>query len=281
MPELKHARANGLEFAYFEEGDGPLVLIAHGFPDTAHTWDVVRPALASAGYRAVTPFMRGYHPSEVPKHEDFHSDTLGRDLLALADKLKREDEKAIFIGHDWGASAVYSAAGIAPETMRLMITLAIPHPAAMLPTPRVLWSVRHFWTLSRRNAAAMVRADDFAFVDELWRRWSPAWVVPPEETRDVKESFRHPGSLEAALGYYRAITPSVPKTQRRPVQVPAVAIGGTDDIVEPSAYERARSRYRKTYEVVTMPGGHFLHREHPERFVAELLGALSRHAPIE
>ena len=54
--------ANGLRFAYLEEGSGPLVLLLHGFPDTAHTWDELRPRIAAKGYRAVSPFMRGYSP---------------------------------------------------------------------------------------------------------------------------------------------------------------------------------------------------------------------------
>jgi pimeloyl-ACP methyl ester carboxylesterase len=224
--------------------------------------------------------MRGYHPSEIPKEEAFDSDTLAHDLLSLADALREREEKAIFIGHDWGASACYSAAGIAPEAMRLMITIAIPHPAGILPTPQLLWAARHFLSLRRKNAAAMVRANDFAHIDALWRRWSPGWDVPPEETRDVKEAFSHPGSLEAALGYYRALRPYIPKEQRRMVEVPSVVIGGTEDVVDAAVYERARRRYRAGCDIVIMPGGHFLHREHPKRFQRELLQTLSRHAPV-
>jgi|GEM_PF-3747368 len=88
-PELKYVQANGLRFAYFEEGTGPLVLLLHGFPDTAHAWDQVRPALAAAGFRAVSPFTRGYAPTEVPRDEAFDADTLGRDALALIEALLR------------------------------------------------------------------------------------------------------------------------------------------------------------------------------------------------
>jgi pimeloyl-ACP methyl ester carboxylesterase len=85
--------ANGLKFAYLEEGSGPLVLMLHGFPDTAHTWDDLRPRIAAKGYRAVSPFMRGYHPSAIPDQE-----TLARDPLALIEALGARD--AIIIGHD-------------------------------------------------------------------------------------------------------------------------------------------------------------------------------------
>ena len=105
--------ANGVTFAYLTEGKGPLVLLLHGFPDTAHSWDRVIPALAAAGYRVVAPFMRGYHPTQIPADGQYDTDTLGRDALALISALG--EEKAIVVGHDWGASAAYSAATLGPE----------------------------------------------------------------------------------------------------------------------------------------------------------------------
>ena len=68
--ETKTVEANGLKFAYLEQGTGPLVLLVHGFPDTAHTWRDVMPAIAEAGFRAVAPFTRGYKPTEIPKDGD-------------------------------------------------------------------------------------------------------------------------------------------------------------------------------------------------------------------
>jgi pimeloyl-ACP methyl ester carboxylesterase len=271
-PILHHVQANGLRFAYFEEGSGPLVLLLHGFPDTPHTWDAVRPALAAAGFRAVTPFMRGYVPTEIPAGEAYGSDTLGQDALALMAALG--EDKAVVVGHDWGASAAYSAAGLAPEKLRMLVTVAIPHPASIVPTPGIVWAARHFFTLSRGSAPARIRAGDFAHIDELVRRWSPGWDVPPGETDAVKAAFREPGCIEAALGYYRALRPWPPAAQRRKVQVPAAAFAGTNDLVPPSAYERARWRYAGAYEVVTMPGGHFMHRQHPEIFIEKLLRVL-------
>ena len=78
--------ANGLRFAYLEEGSGPLVLLLHGFPDTAHTWDELRPRIAAKGYRAVSPFLRGYSPSGIPAR-DTDQETLARDPLALIEAL--------------------------------------------------------------------------------------------------------------------------------------------------------------------------------------------------
>jgi pimeloyl-ACP methyl ester carboxylesterase len=279
MSPPRTLEANGLRFAYLEEGRGPLVLLVHGFPDTAHSWDVVRPALAAAGYRAVSPFTRGYAPSEIPRDRRYDSDTLGRDLLALVEKLG--EKSAVLVGHDWGASAAYAAAALDPARVRLLVTLAIPHPASIAPTPRVLWAVRHFFSLRRRRAAAMVQKNDFAYLDELVRRWSPGWQVPPGETDAVKAAFRVPGCLEAALGYYRALGPRLPAAQRRRIGVPTVAFASEHDLLPPSAFERAGSRFTGPYQVVRMPGGHFMHREHPARFIDELLAVLAQHVRLD
>jgi pimeloyl-ACP methyl ester carboxylesterase len=266
-------QANGLRFECLDEGRGPLVLLLHGFPDTAHTWDRTRPALAEAGYRAVSPFMRGYAPTAIPRDGDYRLDTLARDVAALVEALG--EEQAIVIGHDWGATAAYGAAILFPERVRFLVTIAIPHPASLRPSPVLLWKGRHFLALRRRGAAERVRAGDFAYVGELLHRWSPAWDVPAGESSAVKRAFGEPGCLEAAIGYYRAIGLRLPASQRGHIRMPAVAFAGvTDFAVRPADFERARRFYLDSYEVVPLPGGHFLHREHPDEFHAELLARL-------
>lgn len=269
--ETKYVEANGVRFAYFEEGSGPLVLLLHGFPDTAHTWDAVRPALAAAGYRVLTPFMRGYAPTSLPADGEYGANALGADVLALIDALG-DGDPAIVVGHDFGASAAYAAAGIDPSKIRFLVTVAVPHPASLRLTPGLLWGIRHFFTLSRRGAGKRVRKNDFALIDTLVRRWSPGWDVPAVETAKVKEVFARPDSLDAALGYYRAIGSKTPAAHQAKISVPTVAIGSERD--GGTSLERARSRFTGSYDVVLMPGGHFLHRQHPERFIEELLGVL-------
>jgi pimeloyl-ACP methyl ester carboxylesterase len=272
---LRTVTANGLRFAFFEEGQGPLVLLVHGFPDTAHSWDAVRPALARAGYRAVTPFTRGYFPTAVPEDGRYDSETLGRDLLALIEALG--ERHAIVVGHDWGASAAYAAATLDPSRVRFLVTVAIPHPASLRPSLRLLWGARHFLRFQLRNAEALVRKNDFAHVDQLVRRWSPAWKVPAGETAAVKEVFRRPECLHAALGYYRAAGLRAQAALLHPITVPSAVFSGEDDgILGREHYERARHFYREPHEIICMPGGHFMHREHPERFIEELLRVLPR-----
>ena len=261
--------ANGLRFGYLAQGTGPLVLLVHGFPDSAWTWDATITALAAAGYRAVAPFTRGYHPTEIPADGDYRTETLARDVLALIEALG--ETQAIVVGHDWGAVAAYGATALAPERIKMVITLAIPHPASIRPSLGLAWNARHFVTLRRASGGAKLRANDFAYVDELWRRWSPAWrQVPASETAQAKAALSPPGAAEAAAGYYKAMGPP-PKELRKKVSVPAVAFAGETDIISPRAYEKARHYFESSYEVVQVPGGHFMHREQPEHFIRELV----------
>src|SRR5690242_16760506 len=103
---MEFVSANGVRFAYLEAGSGPLVLMLHGFPETAHTWDQAMAEIAAAGFRVVAPFMRGYHPTEISTEAAYDIDTLGRDALALIEALG--EPRAIVVGHDWGATATYA-----------------------------------------------------------------------------------------------------------------------------------------------------------------------------
>lgn len=274
---MKRVQANGVDFAYLEEGTGPLVLLLHGFPDTAQTWDASIRALAEAGFRAVAPFMRGYHPTAIPADGKYDTPTLGADAAALIAALG--EEKAVVVGHDWGASAALAVASDYPESVRLLVTLAIPHPRSLKPTLPLLWKIRHFAALRGKNAGAKLRANDFAYVDELWKRWSPAWKnIPASETAAVKAAFAQPGCAEAAAAYYSQVSLKPPASFRKQIKMPAVAFAGEHDMISTRAFEKARKCYDASYEVVIVPGGHFMHREHPDAFVPELVRVVKEHA---
>jgi pimeloyl-ACP methyl ester carboxylesterase len=268
----KFITARGLRFGYLDAGpaDGPLVLLVHGFPDTAYSWDASLRVLGEAGYRAVAIFQRGYFPTEIPADGAYDIDTLGADLLALIPALGAQ--RAVIVGHDWGAAAAYSAAAMGPERVSALVTVAIPHPNGLRFTPRLMWVARHFFTLNLPNASTRVRANNFAFVDEMWRRWSPAWNdIPASETARVKEAFANAGCAEAAVAYYRTLRKWIPKSLRKKITVPTAAFAGTDDMISPRLYEKSRLMFDGPYEVVQVPGGHFMHREHPETFLPELV----------
>lgn len=261
--------ANGLRFAYLEEGSGPLVLMLHGFPDTAHSWDQLRPRIAAKGYRAVSPFMRGYDPSGIPDR-DADQETLARDPLALIEALGARD--AMVIGHDWGALAAYGAAALGPDRVKKLVVIGIPHPGALKPTPRKVWGVRHFAAYKLPGAVNRFARNDFAALPAICRRWSPAWHPDPAEFDAVRASFANPASLNAAFGYYRKLSPIPSALLKTRIKVPTVAFAGLDDpVAEPSDYRGAARMFEDEYIVEEVRGGHFMHREHPEEFTERLL----------
>src|SRR5262245_65544400 len=115
MTQLSIATPN-VPFHSLEAGSGPLGLCLHGFPDDARAWRHQVPALVDAGYRVVTPFMRGYAPTSQPADGRFDALALGEDVAALLEALNAED--AVVIGHDWGAAATYFGALLAAQRMR-------------------------------------------------------------------------------------------------------------------------------------------------------------------
>jgi pimeloyl-ACP methyl ester carboxylesterase len=272
VQDIRYAEANGLRFAYLEDGRGPLVLLLHGFPDTARSWDHARARVAARGYRAVSPWLRGYAPTAIPTR-DTDIETIGRDVLALVAALG--ETSAIVVGHDWGAAASYAAAALEPARLRKLVVVGIPHPASLKPSPARLWPVRHFFAYKLPGAARRFARRDFAALPALYQRWSPTWAPPAEEFAPVRACFSDPASLDAAFGYYRKLPLRPPSFLRTPIEVPTIAFAGLDDpMVQPADYAAARHLFRADYVIEEMRGGHFMHREHPDEFAAKLLAHL-------
>jgi pimeloyl-ACP methyl ester carboxylesterase len=115
--------ANGITLHVTEQGDGPAVLFCHGFPDTSYTWRRQMEAVATAGYRAIAPDMRGYGRSSAPADATLYTplQTVG-DLVGLLDALKIPS--AVLVGHDWGATHVWQAALMRPDRFKAVFCLS-------------------------------------------------------------------------------------------------------------------------------------------------------------
>ncbi len=261
-------RANGLEFGVLEAGSGPLALCLHGFPDTAHTWTHLLPALAEAGFHAVAPFMRGYAPTAVPADGAYHIGALAGDALALHEVLGG-DADAVLIGHDWGAEVGYAAAADSPGRWRRLVTLAVP-PAALDP---VLYSdyeqlKRFFYEFLFRDpegsAEAVVAADGMSFLDRLWADWSPG-LEAGEHLNRVKQSLAQPANLAAAISYYRNSPAEAGLDVTRTAPQPTLYLHGADDgCVVARLARRAEPLLAPSSRMIVINGvGHFLHLEKP------------------
>ncbi len=271
--------ANGLRFGFLELGEGPVALLLHGFPDTAHTWRHLMPALAAAGYRAVAPFLRGYAPTEVPTDGLYQPGAIATDANALHEVLGG-DERAVLIGHDWGAVAAYSAVGHQPDRWRRLVTAAVPPPATVAQGFLTYDQLRRSWYMfffQSPFAEMVVPMDDMAFIDRLWSDWSPGYDAA-EDLVAVKESLKDPANLAAAIAYYRATIgtgerhpdlDAVEAAGAGPVPVPTLYLHGATDgcmgseLVTGSEVGASLPSAGSRVEVVR-GAGHFLHLERPQ-----------------
>ncbi|HEY7930953.1 MAG TPA: alpha/beta hydrolase [Acidimicrobiales bacterium] len=253
--------------------DGPLALCLHGFPDTPYTFRFVRAALEERGYRVAAPWLRGYAPSSTSRDGDYSLSALVDDANALHDALGG-DERAVVIGHDWGAAIAYGACARAPEKWRRAVCIAVP-PRALFASAlfrfeqaRRSWYV---WFFQSPFAESVVAANDFEFLTRLWQSWSPGYDATDDLAR-VRQSLASDEALHAAISYYRALfTPDRDDgvlrdaTNQRP-RVPTLYLHGADDgcvgvdvAASVNDYLAEGSRV-----VFVVDAGHFAHLERPE-----------------
>jgi pimeloyl-ACP methyl ester carboxylesterase len=207
---VRTVTANGLQFGVLEAGNGPLALCLHGFPDSAHTWRFLLPALAERGFHAVAPFMRGYAPTEVPADGNFGVGALVADAVGLHEALGGDD-RAVVIGHDWGAEAAYGAAAFASDRWRSVVTLAVPPlalDAQIFADYAQLKRFFYLFLLKTSGAESVLAANEMAFLDRLWQDWSPGYDAS-SDLRSVKQCLREERNLAAAIAYYRAEEPAL------------------------------------------------------------------------
>jgi len=285
--------ASGLTFHAYDEGEGPVALCLHGFPDHARSFREQFEPLTRAGFRAVAPTLRGYEPSSQPSDADYNVVRMAEDVLGWIDHLG--EEKVHLIGHDWGAIISYALAALAPERLHSLTTVAIPHMGRVqregfrkLPSQlRNSWYV--FFFQLPGLADYVVQRKNWAFIDKLWRDWSPGWQIPRDEIELVKQTLAEPGVKGAALGYYRAMARRGNRAARRTNElfaaktpVPTLAItGALDGCMDTRMHDVAmlEEDFPAGFEVVRIEGaGHFVHQEKPDEFNRHLLRWLKLHA---
>lgn len=283
-PDLKVIDANGIRFAYLDEGRGPLVLLFHGYPETARSWAVVQQRLAAAGYRVVAPYMRGYPPTSFAPDSDYSVPALGKDVVALVDALGAES--AVVVGHDWGATAVYAAATEDPSKIAKLVAVSIPHPRAFAGDPTILLRVPHFLYYQLPTAERLLWSYDFAHIGRIYNQWAPQYVPPDEVMGDIKAVLKTPGATASTLGYYRSLFKRDPAESQaaaaKPVTMPALMITGDDGNVTRELYENVRDAFTNDYTYVEIPGvGHFPQLEAPDKVAEAIIAFLQSPAAAQ
>jgi pimeloyl-ACP methyl ester carboxylesterase len=300
FPDPHYIKSNGINMAVYEQGDGPAVILLHGFPELAFSWRHQLPALADAGFRAIAVDQRGYGNTDAPPNvEDYCADELIADVHGLLDAL--DLESAIFVGHDWGALVLWYMAMLAPERIERLIILNIPHSPRPPVDPIQIFRQRFgddFYIVNFQDSDEADRAfaaDTTHFFDMMMRKNQVSRAqfdqLPPERkslsllqlmarekaggqpllTDDERDYFANAfakSGFTGPINWYRNWTRNWERLEgvEQTIDIPTLFIGAVDDVIISPEYIEGMNPLVTDLEVHMLePCGHWSQQEHPEQ----------------
>lgn len=213
---------NGVECNVIVEGEGPDVLLVHGFPDDHTVWRNQIPALVAAGYRVIAPDTRGCGDTGIPPCvADYHIDRLVADLVGILDALGIE--KVRLVGHDWGAVQGWHLAIRHPERVERYIAMSVGHPTAYA-RGGLEQKLRGFYVFlfQLRGLVELLLTSCNWWLFRLW-------ACHPDEFPFIRRRLARPGRLTAGLNYYRANLGLLFAWHGARVRVPVVGVWSSRD----------------------------------------------------
>lgn len=261
---------DGVSLNVLEQGEGPAVLLLHGFPDSARLWRHQVPPLVESGLRVIVPDLPGYGQSDAPDEvEAYALPTILEQVVGLLEKLGVE--RAQVVGHDWGAAVAWGLAAFEPQRVERLVAISVGHPAGFpgsIAQRRLSWYML-FFQFEGVAEEALQRED--------WRLFREAFASGGDIEQYVSDLSR-PGRLTAALNWYRANISaesfaggdqlsSVPA-----VQCPTLGIWGTEDpALTEEQMKGSGERVDGQWRYERLEGvGHWIPVEAPDR-LSELL----------
>ena len=253
------ADSDGVKIHYVAKGEGPLLVMIHGFPDYWYTWRKQMPALAEH-FQVVAIDQRGYNKSDKPEGvENYAMPKLVGDLKAVIRHF--EKNHAVIVGHDWGGAVAWSFAMAHPEMTERLVILNLPHPSALRRELADNSEQRKASAYARRfqqpDAASQLTAEGLTF-----------WVEDEDAREKYVEAFKR-SSFEAMLNYYKANYPREPYEQ--PANTPKVQCsvlmihGLKDTALLPGGLNGTWQWLKKDLMLVTIPdAGHFVQHDAAE-----------------
>ena len=299
FPKPHFIDTNGIRMAVFEEGEGPAVIMVHGFPELAFSWRHQIPALSNAGFRAIAPDMRGYGQTDGPIGVDQYSmANLIADLQGLLDAL--DIERATFVGHDWGAIILWHMAMLMPDRIERLIALNIPHSRQTKSDPIDSMRARlgdDFYIVNFQDSDEADRAfaaDPVHFFTMMMRRKQISRKqfdqLPPEmkvlsllKVMNRSDSSGEPLLTDAERDYYADAFSKSGFTNPinwyrnwsrnwqaldgvdASIDIPTLFIGAVDDVViDPEYVYAMKPLFRDLTIEMLEPCGHWTQQERPE-----------------
>ena len=272
---------------YAEHGDpgGQPVLLLHGWPDDASTWDGVAPALAAAGFRVIVPTLRGFGATRITDGpRTGNSAILAMDAIALLDGLGID--RFMVAGHDWGSNTAEALAIGWPDRVERLALLSSMPRLGGVPTPPFEQAQRQWyhWFMATARGAQAVRDDPKGFAHIHWVNWAPAGWFDEATFDRVAQSFDNPDWADVTLHSYRARWDEAepdPRSQwledkvraTKTLSLPAIYIQGEcDGVNPPSASKNVPAKFSGPFAYLVIVGvGHFPQRENSDAVVRCLM----------
>jgi pimeloyl-ACP methyl ester carboxylesterase len=280
----RFATLRGVRLHYVEAGEGPLVVLLHGYPEHWYTWRHQIPALAAAGFRVLALDLRGYNLSEKPRGVAAYAiHELVADVASLI-RVSGSARAAAVVGHDWGGGVAWAFAMRHPELLDRLAVLNCPHPDRLLRALRTRRQLAKSWYMLFFQIPfvpeMLQRRHDYAVLRQALR----SHVHRPDALSDEDlaryvEAWAQPGALTASMNYYRAmfLPSSVRARELSRIEAPVLLIWGDEDSVLGPELAQPDPAWVPGARVEHVPGaGHFVQYDRPEEVNRLLLGFLGK-----
>ena len=265
-PETRTIQVNGTTLNVVIQGQGPDVLLVHGFPDCHQVWRHQIPALVAAGYRVIAPDTRGCGESAMsPSVADYHVDNLVADMVGLLDALGISTVR--LVAHDWGAALCWKLVMAHPERVDRYVALSVGHLAAYV-RGGLLQKLKGYYVLLMQ----LPGISEFLLTRWNWLGFRLVMRYPPEFDH-WRATLGRPGRLTAALNYYRANLKMFFARNHPPVTVPVLGVWSTEDIaLTESQMVNTRDYVEAPWEYRRIDGAsHWLQLDAPEELNSILI----------
>lgn len=286
MREHGWAETNGIRIHYVAAGQGPLVLLLHGFPEFWYSWRRQLPALAAAGLRAVAPDLRGWGETDRPRGvAAYRVEELLKDIDGLRQALGAP--RVHVVGHDWGGLLAWWYAARYPQAVDRLAVLNAPHPAAyarLLRRCPAQW-LRSWYVLFFQIPwlpEALTRLVNYANVERALRCTANPGALSDADLALYMANVRRPGALTAGINYYRASARAGPRllTGTPAVAAPTLLIWGEQDPFLVPANAAAAAPWAPRLQVERLPqAGHWVQQDAPDAVNRLLCTFLAGPAP--
>lgn len=216
----KYVDINGIRMHYATQGQGPLIMFLHGFPEFWAAWEQQLEAFGQ-DHQAVAPDLRGYNLSSRPADPgQYHVKLLVEDIRALLDHLGHE--RMVLVAHDWGGGVAWTFANLYPERLHRLVIINSPHAAVfareLLDNPAQQQASAYMNMFRKPDAEAVLSENNFAYLTEALSTWGSRWRMSEELRKRYIQAWSQPGALTGGLNYYR-VSPLHPAESREEEQV--------------------------------------------------------------